>query len=50
MHRKAALLERARRDMHQKAMLEIWRSLHIPFTFGLLAALIAHIISVFFYW
>ena len=50
MHRKAALLERARADMHHKALLEIWRSLHIPFTFGLLAALLAHIISVFFYW
>ena len=33
-----------------KAMLEIWLYVHVPATFALIAALIAHIVSVFFYW
>jgi hypothetical protein len=31
-------------------MLEIWLYLHVPLTFALIAALVAHIVSVFFYW
>jgi hypothetical protein len=31
-------------------MLEIWLYIHVPFTFALIAALTAHIVSVFFYW
>ena len=31
-------------------MLEIWLYVHVPLTFALIAALSAHIISVFFYW
>ena len=33
-----------------KTQLEIWLYLHVPATFALLAALIAHILSVFLYW
>jgi len=31
-------------------LLEVWLFVHVPLTFVLLAALFAHIISVFFYW
>ena len=48
LDQKAALLEQVRRDMSYKAMMDIWLYVHVPFTFALLAALIAHIISVFF--
>jgi hypothetical protein len=30
--------------------MDIWLYFHVPLSFALLAALTAHIISVFFYW
>jgi hypothetical protein len=36
--------------MRIKALLEVWLYVHVPATFALLAALTAHIISVFYYW
>lgn len=48
--RKDAILKRARRQIQIKALLEVWLYVHVPFTFALLAALTAHIVSVFFYW
>ena len=48
--RRKALLGRMRRHMRTKALLEIWLYVHVPATFALLAALTAHIISVFYYW
>ncbi|MFM8532146.1 MAG: hypothetical protein ACKOEC_00895 [Acidimicrobiia bacterium] len=48
--RKLRLLERARRDLRYRAIRDIWLFLHVPMTFGLIAALIAHIFSVFFFW
>ena len=48
--RKVELLQRVRRDIQYKAMMDIWLFVHVPLTFALLAALVAHIISVFFYW
>lgn len=48
--RKTELLERARRDVRMKAMMTIWLYFHVPLTFALLAALVSHIVSVFFYW
>jgi len=48
--RRKAQLERLRRHMRLKAMLEVWLYIHVPATMALLAALLAHIISVFFYW
>lgn len=50
LERKSAALARIRRHLRLKALLEIWLYVHVPFTFALIAALIAHIISVFFYW
>jgi hypothetical protein len=55
--RVAALLEKRREQLDQirgalriRAMLEIWLFIHIPLTIALIAALTAHVISVFFYW
>ena len=39
-----------RRHIRIRAALEIWLYVHVPATFALLAALTAHIVSVFFYW
>lgn len=52
-----ALLEKRREQLGQirgalriRAMLEIWLFVHIPLTIALIAALTAHVISVFYYW
>jgi hypothetical protein len=50
MQRKAGALNRIRRHVRIKARLEIWLYVHVPLTFATIAALSAHIISVFFYW
>lgn len=48
--RKQAALSRIRQHLRIKALLQIWLYIHVPVTFALLAALSAHIVSVFFYW
>jgi hypothetical protein len=48
--RKLELLERVRRDIQFKALMDVWLFVHVPITFALLAALAAHILAVFFYW
>lgn len=48
--RKEQLLQQLRRDLQFKAMMDLWLYIHVPMSFALLAALIVHIISVFFYW
>ena len=47
---KAILLIRVRRDISYKAILDMWLYFHVPLSFMLLAALLAHIVSVFFLW
>lgn len=48
--RKEAILARVRRHLRIKSLLEVWLYVHVPITFALIAALSAHIVSVFFYW
>ncbi len=48
--RKNRLLTVARLDVKYRAWLNLWLLVHVPATVGLVAALIAHIVSVFFYW
>ncbi|WP_414713350.1 hypothetical protein [Sphingomonas sp.] len=48
--RKEAILARVRRHLKIKSLLEVWLYIHVPVTFALIAALSAHIVSVFFYW
>lgn len=50
LERKQGMLARLRKHLRLKALLEIWLYVHVPATFALLAALTAHIVSVFFYW
>jgi len=47
---KEAALARLRAHLRLRALLEVWLYVHVPLTFALIAALSAHIISVFFYW
>lgn len=50
LERKEAALAQARRHIRMKALLELWLYIHVPVTIALLAALTAHILSVFLYW
>ena len=49
VQQKEDLLGRLRRDIQFKALLDIWLYVHVPITFALIAALLAHVIAVFFY-
>jgi len=48
--RQSQLLEQVRREVRFRALLDVWLYLHIPLTIGLIAALGAHVVAVFFYW
>jgi len=48
--RKKGLASKVARDMQYQAVMEIWLYFHVPVSFALLAALIGHIVSSFFYW
>jgi hypothetical protein len=48
--RRQAVLRRIRRDIRLQAWLRLWLYVHVPLTFALLAALIAHILTTFMYW
>ena len=50
MARKQELVGRARKAVALKARLDLWLFIHVPLSIALLAALIAHVVSVFFYW
>lgn len=48
--RKSGLLDRARRDIRLRMLMDTWLYFHVPLSFALLAALVAHVISVFYFW
>jgi hypothetical protein len=50
LERRQSMLARLRRHLQLRGMLEIWLYVHVPATIALIAALIAHITAVFFYW
>jgi hypothetical protein len=50
MTRKKTLIDHVRRDLRYRALLELWLYFHVPLSFALLAALIAHVVSVFYFW
>jgi hypothetical protein len=50
LRQKEAALARLRQHLRIRGLLEIWLYVHVPLTFALIAALSAHVISVFFYW
>lgn len=47
---KLARLQRLRRYLSYRAWLDLWLLVHVPLAIALLAALGAHILSVFYYW
>ena len=50
MTRIVVLTDRVRRDLQFRAWMQIWLYFHVPLSFALLAALTAHVISVFYFW
>lgn len=48
--RRAEQLAQIRRHLRIRALLEVWLFIHIPATIALIAALLAHVVSVFYYW
>lgn len=48
--RKLALVQRARADVMYRARMRFWLYFHVPLSVAMLAALLAHVLSVFFYW
>jgi hypothetical protein len=50
LSRRQAILRRLRRDVRLQGWLTIWLYVHVPVTIGLLAALVAHIVTTFVYW
>ncbi len=50
LRNKRKLLEQLRKDIRLQSIIEVWLYIHVPLSAGLLAALSAHIISVFTYW
>jgi hypothetical protein len=50
LEKRLAQLDQIRGQQRIRALLEIWLFIHIPLTIALIAALTAHVISVFYYW
>lgn len=50
LNKRSELLQRLRKDIRIRAILDIWLLLHVPATIALLTALVAHIFIVFYYW
>lgn len=50
MTRQTELTDRVRRALQFGALMQVWLYFHVPLSFALLAALIAHVISVFYLW
>lgn len=48
--KKEDLLRRLRRDIRLRLGMRIWLYVHVPLTFATLAALIAHVVTIFYYW
>jgi hypothetical protein len=46
---KAVVLRRLQRDIQIQGLMQFWLYLHVPLSFGMLAALAVHILSVFYY-
>jgi hypothetical protein len=50
LEKRLAQLGQIREALRIRAALEVWLFLHIPLTLALIAALTAHVVSVFYYW
>ncbi len=47
---KKALVKKVQQDVHYHTLLDSWLYIHIPLAIALLAALVVHVVSVFYYW
>jgi hypothetical protein len=47
---KAVLVGKLQKDIQLQGLLQIWLYFHLPLCFGLLAALVIHVLAVFLYW
>jgi hypothetical protein len=50
LEKRSEQLAQIRGALRIRALLEVWLFIHIPLTIALIAALTAHVISVFYYW
>lgn len=50
MSRIVLFTDRVRRELRFRALMQVWLFFHVPLSFALLAALTAHVISVFYFW
>lgn len=48
--RRRQLVRRLNRDIQHRALIQFWLYIHVPLSIALLAALLAHVVSVFTYW
>ena len=44
------LLQAIREDIRMAAIIQVWLYVHVPATFALISALLAHVYAVFIYW
>jgi hypothetical protein len=47
---KAVLVGKLQKDIQLQGLLQFWLYIHLPLCFGLLAALVIHVLAVFLYW
>jgi hypothetical protein len=47
---KAVLVGRLQKDIQLQGLLQFWLYFHLPLCFGLLVALVTHVLAVFLYW
>ena len=50
LNERQTMLSRIQKDIRYHTLMKSWLFLHIPLSCGLLAAVIIHVLSVFFYW
>ncbi len=50
MMRISTLTDRVRCDLQFRVLMQIWLYFHVLLSFALFVVLIAHVISVFYYW
>jgi hypothetical protein len=50
LNERESMVSRVQRDIRYHTLMKCWLFLHIPLSCALLAAVLTHVISVFFYW
>lgn len=50
MGRRRQLVQQLNEEIRLRAHMQVWLYVHVPLSTALLAALIAHVVAVFFYW